>query len=46
MSVEDLHELSESYYSDEKKGLIATFSDSKKEIISRLEYELSVVDLM
>jgi DNA polymerase-3 subunit alpha len=46
MSVEDLHTLAESYYWDEKKELIATFSDSKKEIISRLEYELSVVDLM
>jgi len=46
MSVDDLHILAESYYSDEKKNLIANFSDSKKEIISRLEYELSVVDLM
>jgi hypothetical protein len=46
MSVEDLHELAESYYSLEKKNLIATFGDKKKEIISRLEYELCVVDLM
>ncbi|MBP9779921.1 DNA polymerase III subunit alpha, partial [Candidatus Gracilibacteria bacterium] len=46
MSVEDLHELAESYYSIEKKNLIATFGDKKKEIISRLEYELCVVDLM
>lgn len=46
MSVEDLHVLAESYYSDTKKALISEWDPSKKEIISRLEYELAVVDLM
>ena len=46
MSLDELHVLSESHYPDEKKSLIAKISDNKKDIISRLEYELLVVDLM
>ncbi len=46
MNVGDLHELAESYYSQEKKELIDKLDDAKKNIISRLEYELAVVDLM
>jgi DNA polymerase-3 subunit alpha len=46
MSVEELYTLSESYYSEEKKELITTFDDRKRDIIRRLEYELTVVDIM
>ena len=45
-SVEELYTLAESYYSPEKIELIAGWSDSKKDIIRRLEYELAVVELM
>lgn len=46
MSLDELHVLSEAHYPDSKKLLIAKISDNEKEIISRLEYELLVVDLM
>ena len=46
MLVEELYTLAESYYSDEKRDLIATFSEEKQNIIRRLEYELAVVELM
>ena len=46
MLVEELYELSESYYSEEKKWIIAKLSESEKSIIRRLEYELTVVDIM
>lgn len=46
ISVEELHEIAESYYSEEKKNLIETFSEKQKEIITRLEYELAVVNIM
>lgn len=45
-SVEELYALAESYYSEEKKSLIATWSPEKQNIIRRLEYELAVVELM
>ena len=45
-SVEELYTLAESYYSEEKKSLISNWSDEKKNIIRRLEYELAVVELM
>lgn len=45
-SVEELYTLAESYYTEEKKELISHWSDKKKDIIRRLEYELSVVELM
>ncbi len=45
-SVEELYSLAESYYTEEKKLLIETWSDEKKSIIRRLEYELAVVELM
>lgn len=46
MSVEELYTLAESYYSPEKRALIETWDDRKKNIIRRLEYELAVVDIM
>ncbi len=45
-SVEELYTLAESYYSDAKVALIEDWSDEKKNIIRRLEYELAVVELM
>lgn len=44
--MEELYTLAESYYSPEKIELIGTWDDRKKDIIRRLEYELSVVELM
>jgi hypothetical protein len=46
MSIKELQELSVNHYSEEKKLIIAKLSDREKGIISRLEYELLVVDLM
>lgn len=46
MVVEELYDLSEAYYSEKKKGIIAKMSDSEKSIVRRLEYELTVVDIM
>jgi DNA polymerase-3 subunit alpha len=46
MSVEELYELAESYYSHPKKHLVASFDDRKRDILRRLEYELTVVELM
>ncbi len=46
MSVEELYTLAESYYSNEKILLLSTFSEEQKSIIKRLEYELTVVELM
>lgn len=46
MSIEELQNLSQSHYTEEKKKIIAKMSDKEKSIISRLEYELLVVDLM
>ncbi len=46
MSVEELYSLAESYYPDAKKELIASLNPEKQSIIRRLEYELTVVDLM
>jgi DNA polymerase III alpha subunit len=46
MSVEELYSYSEEYYSDRKKELVNTFSEVHQTIIRRLEYELTVVDLM
>lgn len=46
MSIKELQELSEKHYPERKKDIIAKLSDREKWIISRLEYELLVVDLM
>lgn len=46
ISVEELHEIAESYYTDEKKKLLENFSEKQNEIVSRLEYELAVVNIM
>ena len=46
MSLDELHTLSLSHYSEEKNTIIAKMSDSEKSIIARLEYELLIVDLM
>jgi len=46
MSVEELYTLAESYYSDEKKEFVLSLPEEKKSILRRLEYELTVVELM
>lgn len=46
MSIEELHSHSQSHFLDEKKLIIAKMSEREISIISRLEYELLVVDLM
>ncbi|MBS9783927.1 DNA polymerase III subunit alpha [Candidatus Gracilibacteria bacterium] len=46
ISVEELHEIAESTYSEEKKELVAGLSDEKKYLVNRLEYELAVVNIM
>lgn len=46
ISVEELHEIAESTYTTEKQKLLATFSEKQIEILSRLEYELMVVNIM
>ncbi len=45
-SVEELYTLAESYYSEEKISLIDSWTQDNKNIIRRLEYELTVVELM
>jgi DNA polymerase III subunit alpha len=46
MSVEELYSLAESYYSEEKKMLVYKLSPEKQWLLRRLEYELTVVELM
>lgn len=46
LSVEDLHEIAENFYSEEKKNFIKNFDEKQLEILSRLEYELTVVNIM
>ena len=46
ISVEELHEIAESYYSDDKKKLLETMNEKQLEIVARLEYELTVVNIM
>lgn len=46
MAVEELYTLAESYYSPEKKNLLQRLSEKENNIIRRLEYELTVVELM
>ena len=46
MSLDELHDLSVSHYPETKIDIITKMSDNDKLIISRLEYELLVVDLM
>jgi DNA polymerase III subunit alpha len=46
MSIVELQELSQKHYPKKKNDIIAKLSDREKWIISRLEYELLVVDLM
>jgi DNA polymerase III subunit alpha len=46
MSVEELYTLAESYYSDEKKDFARKLPEDKNSILRRLEYELTVVELM
>jgi len=45
-SVEELHDIAESTYSEEKKSLLATRIPTEQEVVSRLEYELTVVNIM
>lgn len=46
MSIEELHDLSSSHYTEAKIQFIAKLRDNEKSILERLEYELLVVDLM
>jgi hypothetical protein len=46
MSPEELMKLSESYFTKKKITIIETLDEAKKKILKRLEYELTVVDLM
>jgi len=46
MLVEELYTLAESYYSEDKKSLVKTLTPQRKDILRRLEYELTVVELM
>lgn len=46
MSVNELIELSQNYFTPKKQTFIAAFPQEKRTIIERLEYELTVVDLM
>jgi DNA polymerase III subunit alpha len=46
MSLDELHDFSSAHYPEIKNDIIAKMSDNEKSIISRLEYELLVVDLM
>ncbi len=46
MSVEELNALAEAYYTDEKHALLANRAERDREVVHRLEYELTVVDLM
>ncbi len=46
MSLDELYELALSYYSPEKRKILDTLDQKAQDIIKRLEYELTVVDLM
>lgn len=46
MSLEELHQISLSHFPEAKKSIIAKMSDKQREIVSRLEYELLIVDMM
>ncbi len=46
MSVEELYDLSSAYYPTEKKIIVSGLSREEQSIITRLEYELTVVELM
>lgn len=46
LSVEDLHQISKDFYSEEKKNFIQKLNQDQLNILSRLEYELTVVNIM
>lgn len=46
MSLDELHALTRSYYTERKNTFLQTMKPEYKAIIDRLEYELTVVDLM
>lgn len=46
ISVEELQEIAKESYSQKKKEIIQNFSEEKLSILSRLEYELTVVNIM
>ncbi|PID84073.1 DNA polymerase III subunit alpha [Candidatus Gracilibacteria bacterium] len=46
ISVEELQDIAKSSYSQEKKDLISHLDEEKKFLVDRLEYELSVVNIM
>lgn len=45
-SVEELHEIAKNFYSEEKKKIVEKFDEKQSEIFQRLEYELTVVNIM
>lgn len=46
MSPEELKAISNAHFSEEKNKIFEKFTDNQKEIVLRVEYELTVVDLM
>jgi len=46
MSLSELNDRSLSYQTDKKKAIIESYDEKKKTIMERIEYELTVVDLM
>lgn len=46
MSLDELLQLSKSYSTDEKIAMLQAMTEEKQKIVERLEYELTVVDLM
>jgi len=46
MSAKELQELAKTYYTLKKQEIISGWTEEKKIVIDRLEYELVVVELM
>lgn len=46
MSLQELEERARSYQTDRKKEILTSLSEERQKIVDRLEYELTVVDLM
>ena len=46
MSAKELQELAKTYYTLKKQKIISGWTEEKKIVIDRLEYELVVVELM
>jgi DNA polymerase-3 subunit alpha len=46
IAVEELHDIAEKSYSHEKQELLGSRTEKERDIVSRLEYELTVVNMM